>query len=148
MTRASKIIVQLLLFQLLHDSHLRDHMMYQLAHDHVYGSWGFARVIHLGHMTSLLGQGCVRGNLCRNLQQQARPVVIYSQTESYCLGRLVDRFVTKLLVGESKKEVDKDLSVITSYIDKISSPVLDSVLSEGGTSIFIFRIWVFAGYMC
>jgi len=30
---------------------------------------------------------------------------------------------------------------VTSYINKISSPVLDnSVLSEGGTSIFIFRL--------
>ena len=33
-------------------------MIYQLAHDRVYRSWGFARVIHLGHMTSLLGKGC------------------------------------------------------------------------------------------
>jgi len=31
--------------------------------------------------------------------------------------------------------------MVTYYIDKISSPVLDdSVLSVGGTSIFIFRI--------
>ena len=43
----------------------------------------------------------------------------------------MDRVVTKLLVGESRKEVDKDLSVITCYIDKISSPVLDDDFKRG-----------------
>ena len=51
--------------------------------------------------------------------------------ESYCLGRLVGRFVTKLLVEEHRKRIDKDLSVITCYIDKISSPVLDDVFKRG-----------------
>ena len=51
--------------------------------------------------------------------------------ESYCLGRLVNKFVTKLLVEERRRRIDKDLSVITCYIDKISSPVLDDVFKRG-----------------
>ena len=35
-------------------------------------------------------------------------MITYSYKEGYCLGKLVDRFVTKLLVRERDKRVDKD----------------------------------------
>ena len=45
-------------------------------------------------------------------------------------------------------KVIKDFSNVKTYIDKISSPLLDNVQnSSEGTSIFIYRVWVVAGYI-
>jgi len=52
------------------------------------------------------------------------------------------------MIQNRGRQSDKDFSSVKTYIDKISSPLLNNVQnSSGGALIFICHVWVVAGYI-